>query len=847
MIKHIAYKFISMCFNRFLSFLPFKKKKIYKRKSDDIKVAFYNGLSGLENRNLFAQYEQLNSLINNCLNSLEALSLSNKQNFSDINKSLKIIEQNLNYLNKLANNDKQKIKLAKYPSFSIVVNTYNRAETLRQTLDSFKYLRYPGDFEIIVVNGPSTDETGDILKGYKDTIKIASIKEKNISKSRNVGIALAKGDIVAFIDDDAVPESDWIFDLSKCYLDNSVGCAGGRVYDSTGYNFQTQYITSNRFGESSSHNTPFDSPYFPKSFAFPLCMGTNCSFRRDVLISIGGFDEEIEYFLDENDVIARVIDAGYRIKQADNAFVHHKFYKSHLRNSDNQMTNYYCCFKNKLYHSLQNVGFDNSSFSVINHALPFFDSFRNLLIEQNKTSEFKFSLSDFDMQVSSALDKAFYIYYSDKPKKIISNTLLEKYKDMPFLKFNSCVPSQAIQIVFVFRFYLSFNGNATALNAIAKKLVKKGVMVHIICESNDSVNRVYFDNGVWVHALKVVSSPTITLNSFVIPQSICDWSTTAYKECERIEKHHHINFVECSIWDAEALSFSLNKKWTLVTYLVTPLAVWGDCNKEKMSNRKWVDSFYLPMIEAEKYVLMNTDIYKADSADIISTIEEKYNLVLSKNETEVVYLGIDPIDNIEKKPSDSKIRILFLGRLESRKGIDILLEVIPSLLAKHNNLVFEIAGNDKIEENGTTYKDAFLNKFSNNNEILNAVNFYGEVSEKEKNDLFNNCDIFVAPSRYESFELVILEAMRSGKPVICSNCGGMKEVVTDGSTGYLINPGDSNDLEQKLLKLIKNEYDRIRFGKNGKMIFNEKFTSDVFAENSLNLYKKRMKRDNGSL
>src|SRR6476620_3221437 len=111
---------------------------------------------------------------------------------------------------------------------SVVINTYNRGSSLRRTLDSFQYLNHDA-FEVIVVNGPSTDETDAILEEYRGRIKIGRCPEVNIWKSRNAGIALTSGEIVAFIDDDAVPEPDWLDDLIAEYDDPIVGAVGGKV------------------------------------------------------------------------------------------------------------------------------------------------------------------------------------------------------------------------------------------------------------------------------------------------------------------------------------------------------------------------------------------------------------------------------------------------------------------------------------------------------------------------------------------------------------------------------------------------------------------------------------------
>ena len=96
---------------------------------------------------------------------------------------------------------------------SVVINTYNRSAALRQTLLSMAEQRYR-DFEVIVVNGPSTDDTETVLQPFAGAIKIAKCPEAQLARSRNIGIVESSGDIVAFIDDDAMPEPNWLIELT---------------------------------------------------------------------------------------------------------------------------------------------------------------------------------------------------------------------------------------------------------------------------------------------------------------------------------------------------------------------------------------------------------------------------------------------------------------------------------------------------------------------------------------------------------------------------------------------------------------------------------------------------------
>src|SRR5690606_22489419 len=140
--------------------------------------------------------------------------------------------------------------------FSIIINTYNRGPFLAKTLASMRQLRHP-DFEVIVVNGPSTDDTEAVLAGYADLIKIGQCPETNLSMSRNIGVGMAAGDIVCFTDDDGIPEPDWLDALEAVYLeDDKVGAVGGYVRDHTGVACQAREIVCNRFGDAALFSTP---------------------------------------------------------------------------------------------------------------------------------------------------------------------------------------------------------------------------------------------------------------------------------------------------------------------------------------------------------------------------------------------------------------------------------------------------------------------------------------------------------------------------------------------------------------------------------------------------------------
>lgn len=240
------------------------------------------------------------------------------------------------------------------PRASIVICTDGRGKAVANTLKCLEKLE--GDpFEVCVVHGPTHDDTAEVLRQWSGRIKIAKSGERNISISRNIGIGLAAGEVVAFLDDDAFPESSWLQRLTAAFDASDVAGAGGLVLDHTGLTPQYLHSSIDRFGRADTFNRkPLDRYNFPFSYNVPYLQGTNCAFRRTALMSVGGFDEEYEYFLDEADLCCRLNDSGWKLRQRDDAIVHHKFLPSAIRDSARITHSRYTMLKNKLYFSLQN-------------------------------------------------------------------------------------------------------------------------------------------------------------------------------------------------------------------------------------------------------------------------------------------------------------------------------------------------------------------------------------------------------------------------------------------------------------------------------------------------------------
>lgn len=726
-----------------------------------------------------------------------------------------------------------------HPTISIVINTLNRAPLLARTLDSFRWLKYRGEFEVIVVNGPSTDHTEEVIASWLPHIRAGRCEEANLSMSRNIGICMASGELVAFIDDDAIPEPEWLEQLARAYDHPGVGGAGGLVFDQSGYTYQYEYSTATRLANANwSAAGSAEHLSFPGSFEFPYLQGTNASFRRSALIEVGGFDEELEYYLDETELCCRLIDAGFLIRQLPDAMVHHKFAPSNVRD-EHKITRYrYPVIKNKIYFAikhgrayvpLQEIMEDNKRFSE-QHAEDVEFHIAGGRLAASERAVFK-------EQNERAWERGVQRGLSGQ-HEYITPAKLDKWRGafLPFGRVLRCAEPKSIVLVSRDFPPNHSGGIATFTRDLAQSLAAQGHIVHVIAHSPD-INRVDFEDGVWVHRMRLrqVERPRAAL-ARKVPEHIWSWSAVALEEARRIATHRPIDVVEAPVWDAEGIAFLLDGSWPLVTSLHTTLHFWIDSHPEKKGDQDWLESFGKPMLRLETALMTDAAAVRANSEAIAREIEAAYRFSFDRDKTRVVPHGMAPRAPRPRAERHAGLEILYVGRLEARKGIDVLLDAIPEVLEAAPQVRFRIVGDDALAgPDGRTYRAAFGARHGRQPWFGNVV-FEGRVDDAVLDEAYARCDLFVAPSRFESFGLVFLEAMREAKPVIGCRAGGMPEVVRDGVTGLLVAPGDAAALAQAILRLVGDDAMRASMGEAGLALFRERFTAARMAEASVELY-----------
>jgi phosphatidylinositol alpha-1,6-mannosyltransferase len=160
-----------------------------------------------------------------------------------------------------------------------------------------------------------------------------------------------------------------------------------------------------------------------------------------------------------------------------------------------------------------------------------------------------------------------------------------------------------------------------------------------------------------------------------------------------------------------------------------------------------------------------------------------------------------------------------MSAAERYKGHDALLDVWPRLVSRHPGAVLAIAG-DGDDRGRLEARAAALG-------ITGAVRFLGRVEDRQLDELYRSCRLFVMPSRDEGFGLVFLEAMRAGRPCI-GGCGAASEIIQHGVTGLIVDPGSRHDLLAALERLYSDPDTCRQFGAAGRERFLSSFTNDCF-------------------
>ncbi|MFC0213512.1 glycosyltransferase [Paenibacillus chartarius] len=237
-------------------------------------------------------------------------------------------------------------------------------------------------------------------------------------------------------------------------------------------------------------------------------------------------------------------------------------------------------------------------------------------------------------------------------------------------------------------------------------------------------------------------------------------------------------------------------------------------------------SFLMDVSEKKRKIYAWVERVLSRKTDVIINISQyEYNQSLEykipADKSVVVYNGVPgeaQIQELDAIPSKDKINMLFVGRFDKQKGLDILLDVFSR--NTFPNIQLYIIGGGVLGDVNVKFPD-------------NVVHL-GWIDNKFLDSYYAKCDVLIMPSRWEGFGLVAVEAMKNKKAVIASNRGALPEIVLHGKTGYIFDISKPEQLIEILRTLDKSKLTEM--GLNGYEAYKEKFSAERMNKELLECY-----------
>jgi glycosyltransferase involved in cell wall biosynthesis len=287
--------------------------------------------------------------------------------------------------------------------------------------------------------------------------------------------------------------------------------------------------------------------------------------------------------------------------------------------------------------------------------------------------------------------------------------------------------------------------------------------------------------------------------SFKIASSICKIDLI----------HAHVSF------PAGFIAFILSQKYGLpfvITEHMGPFPL-----PSLIKNGIPIDEIYLAISNAKRVIAVSSFLGAQIKKYINRNIDIIPNMV---NENKFVLCN-----KLDKK----KFIFLSVGNISEQKGIKDLLYAVKKWMPK-NDIEFWIVGNGPEK-----------NKFIELSKILKidyCIKWFGEINRKNIVKLYQECDVFVLPSKYETFGIVYIEALACGKPIIATKCGGPESIINE-KNGILIKIGNIIELSEALQYMFKNisKYSEHIIRKE----IEEKYSREVVVKQIISLYEEVVK------
>ncbi len=380
----------------------------------------------------------------------------------------------------------------------------------------------------------------------------------------------------------------------------------------------------------------------------------------------------------------------------------------------------------------------------------------------------------------------------------------------------------------------TFDGIGTYTRTVAQSLAALGENVDVITFTSKAPHQ-YNDKGVDVHRINPATIKGLWRFDAFFPSKTFAYSIAVKDKIDQLMKEKPIDLIEGPEVKAELFYYLLTrgrrKSPPVVVKLHTPSYLVQKYNFHNVHIHEKVLNFL------EKQSVLMADHLSAPSRHLKGTIAKDYGI-----DPRRITVIPHPVDTAAFTPGrarvqNNNIHILFAGRIERIKGVETLARAIPEVVQKVPNCAFTFLGNDTNSSDSRRSLRQELTKYLEDQNCAEKVTFLDRVEKEDLIRYYQNSDITVIPSLYESLGFVCLEAMACGKAVVTSDAGGLSEIVEDRKTGLVAPAGDPVALADRLIELCKDASLRSRVGREARNFVEARYAYAAATKETLDHYK----------
>lgn len=360
---------------------------------------------------------------------------------------------------------------------------------------------------------------------------------------------------------------------------------------------------------------------------------------------------------------------------------------------------------------------------------------------------------------------------------------------------------------------------------LCKALKDIGHEVHVITCEDGTAPVEENDNGVYVHRITPYKIETDDFTKWVMQLNF-----SMIEECTRlIRKLGKFDIIHAHDWlstfAAKAIKWSFNIPMVSTIHATES----GRNNGIRTEMQQYISSTeWLLSYESWKIVACS-NYMKNQIVNTFKVSDEKVWVIPNGVDAKAYDFNMDLSSFRRKYATDDEKIILFIGRHVFEKGIQLLIDAAPAIIAKCNKAKIVIAGQGPMTDE--------LKKKVKDMGLENKIKFVGYMDEYEKNRLYKVANACVFPSLYEPFGIVVLEAMAAGCPVVVSDTGGLGEIVQHRVNGLKMINGLVQSLTDNVIEILKDNSLTESIIANAKELVKEKFSWNQIAVVTEKMYK----------